>query len=210
MALIDLTIPMENGRIESCPGEPAGFFMPFATIADHGWASHQLLLYTHGGTHLDAPAHFIAGGPDVASLPLEAMNGAALVADVRVGDDEVFELDQVTFPRAPAAGDRLLLRTGWETRRGSPDYFTRSPHFGLELAQYLVNCGVRLIGLDLPTPNRRHPQQVHQIILGAGVVLVEALTNLSKITKPTGHITCLPLPLVGLDGSPARAIWTQD
>lgn len=42
MALIDLTIPMDQG-VESCPGEPRGYFMPFATIEEHGWASHQLL-----------------------------------------------------------------------------------------------------------------------------------------------------------------------
>ena len=210
MTLIDLTIPMENGRIESCPGEPTGFFMPFANIAEHGWASHQMLLYTHGGTHLDAPSHFIRNGHDVASLPLHAMMGPALVANVTATDDEVFEREHVTFPRKPRAGDRVLLRTGWERRRNTLDYFTHSPHLGLELAHYLVEQGIQLIGLDLPTPNRHQPQEIHQIILGAGILLVEALTNLTKISKPEGRLTCLPLPLVGLDGSPVRAIWVED
>lgn len=210
MPHIDLTIPMENGRVESCPGEPRGFFMPFANIAEHGWASHQLLLYTHGGTHMDAPSHFIEGGADVASLPLSAMIGPALVVDVTVGDDSVFGPDNVRWPREPQAGDRILFRTGWETRRGTPDYFTQSPHFGLDLAHYLVDRGVHLVGLDLPTPNRQHPHEVHQIILGAGMVLIEALTNLSKITSPNGHVVCLPLPLVGLDGSPVRVVWSED
>ncbi len=49
MALIDLILPMDQG-VESCPGEPRGYFMPFATLEEHGWSSHQLLLYTHGGT----------------------------------------------------------------------------------------------------------------------------------------------------------------
>lgn len=207
VSFIDLTIPMESGRIESCPGEPTGYFMPYANIAEHGWASHQILLYTHGGTHMDAPSHFIAGGLDVASLPLEAMIGPAIVADVVIGDDETFGPDNVKFPREPQAGDRVLFRTGWERHRGSSDYFTRSPHFGLDLAEYLVRQEVQLIGIDLPTPNRRHPHDIHQIILGAGVILIEALTNLAAIPAPFGTVACVPLPLAGLDGSPVRAVW---
>lgn len=209
MALIDLTIPMENGRVDSCPGEPTGYFLPFANIAEHGWASHQLLLYTHGGTHVDAPSHFIAGGADVASLPLAAMMGPAMVVDVAVGDNETFHWDNAAFPREPEAGDRVLFRTRWETRRGTPDYFTRSPHLGLDLAEYLAQKKVQLIGLDLPTPNRNQPHEIHQMILGAGIVLIEALTNLTKITAAEGYITCLPLPLTGLDGSPVRVVWLE-
>jgi arylformamidase len=208
--IIDLTIPMQDGLIESCPGEPRGHFMPFATIADHGWASHQLLLYTHGGTHLDAPCHFIAGARDVASLPLEAMMGPALVADVQVDEDSTFSLNDIRWPRPPHAGERVLLRTGWERRRGTPEYFTRSPHLGLDVAQYVVDQDIALLGLDLPTPNRHAAHEVHQILLGAGILLIEALINLTAIEESEGLLTCLALPLVGLDGSPVRVVWTAN
>jgi arylformamidase len=198
---------MKNGGVESCPGEPRGYFLPFSNIAEHGWASHQLLLYTHGGTHMDAPAHFIQGGRDVASLSLEAMIGPAMVADVDAAPDTTFTLKDIRWPRPPQSGDRIVLRTGWENRRGTSDYFTASPHLGLDVAQYLVEHHLALLGLDLPTPNRRYPREVHEILLSAGVVLIEALTNLLTIPHPYGQITCLPLPLVGLDGSPVRVVW---
>ncbi|PSR22565.1 MAG: hypothetical protein C7B45_06475 [Sulfobacillus acidophilus] len=208
MPIIDLTIPMQDGLIESCPGEPRGHFMPFASIAQNGWASHQLLLYTHGGTHLDAPSHFIANASDVAALSLEAMIGPAFVADVTVDDDQTFTVDDIRWPRPPQAGERVLLRTGWEKRRGTPEYFTRSPHLGLDVAQYAVDRQLTLIGLDLPTPNRQFPREVHQILLGAGILLIEALINLTAIEEPEGVLTCLALPLVGMDGSPVRAVWS--
>ena len=161
MALIDLTIPMGQG-VESCPGEPRGYFMPFATIEEHGWASHQLLLYTHGGTHVDAPSHFVPGSADVASMPLDTLIGPALVADARPGGEDITTA-AIKWPR--------------ETRQGTPEYFTQTPCLGLDVASYLAEKGVVMVGLDLPTPNRHHPHEVHDILLGKQIVIIEALTT---------------------------------
>lgn len=205
MALIDLTIPMDQG-VESCPGEPRGYFMPFATIEEHGWASHQLLLYSHGGTHVDAPSHFLPGGTDVASMPLDTLIGPALVADA-TPDGEDITMATIQWPREPRPGDRVIIRSGWETRQGTPEYFTEAPCLGLDVAAYLAEKGVVMVGLDLPTPNRHHPHEVHDILLGKHMVIIEALTNLTKIPVSEGTLICLPLPLVKLDGSPARVVF---
>ncbi len=205
MALIDLTIPMDQG-VESCPGEPRGYFMPFATIEEHGWASHQLLLYTHGGTHVDAPSHFVPGGTDVASMPLDTLIGPALVADA-TPDGEDITMAAIKWPREPRPGDRVIIRSGWETLQGTPEYFTQTPCLGLDVASYLAEKGVVMVGLDLPTPNRHHPHEVHDILLGKQIVIIEALTNLTRIPTAEGTLICLPLPLVALDGSPARVVF---
>ncbi len=196
---------MDQG-VESCPGEPRGYFMPFATIEEHGWASHQLLLYTHGGTHVDAPSHFVPGGTDVASMPLDTLIGPALVADARPGGEDI-TMAAIKWPREPRPGDRVIIRSGWETRQGTPEYFTQTPCLGLDVASYLAEKGVVMVGLDLPTPNRHHPHEVHYILLGKQIVIIEALTNLTRIPTAEGTLICLPLPLVALDGSPARVVF---
>lgn len=208
MPMIDLTIPIDHG-IESFPGEPGSFFIPFASIARQGFLSHQMLLYSHGGTHVDAPRHFLPGGGDVASMPLDKLVGPAMVADVKVQGEEI-RLADIHWPRVPAPGDRVLLRTGWGRHWGRDDYFASFPNLGLEVAQYLAEKGVGLLGLDTPTPHSKEPLAVHEALLSREIVIVEGLVNLERITGTEGMLLCLPLPLVGLDGAPARVVYIED
>jgi arylformamidase len=69
-------------------------------------------------------------------------------------------------------------------------------------AQTLVARGVRLVGVDRMSVGHR---AVHEILLGAGVVVVEGL-DLSGVDIGEYELYCLPLRLVGSDGAPARAI----
>ena len=72
-------------------------------------------------------------------------------------------------------------------------------------AHWLVECGVHLVGLDTPSPDR-DPHPVHYILLGASMVIVENLTNLERIDCDVFDLIVLPLPLKGLEASPVRAV----
>lgn len=206
MNLIDLTIPLENGS-PSFPGEPGGHFLPFADFAAQGWVSHQLVLYTHLGTHIDAPRHFLAQGAGVEAWPLSQLCGPAMIARLR-GAPRAGEVgyDDFAWPRPPAAGDRVLLHTGWGQQWGREGYFAGFPSLGLALVERLAGIGIALVGMDTPTPHETEPQGVHEVLLGAGVVVLEGLVHLEDVPGSFGELFCLPLPLVGLDGAPCRAV----
>lgn len=208
MQMVDLTIPIFHG-IESYPGEPGGAFLPFASIQRNGFLSHQLLLYSHGGTHVDAPSHFLPKGSDVMAMPLEQLIGPVVVADVDVHEREI-GLNDIHWSRDLRSGDRVLLRTGWGSHWGRDDYFEAFPNIGLETAEYVATQGVVLLGLDTPTPHAHKAQEVHEILLKRNIIIIEGLINLEKISSTQGVLICLPLPGVGLDGAPARVVFVDN
>jgi kynurenine formamidase len=97
------------------------------------------------------------------------------------------------------------LQTGWSKHWDSPSYFTDHPTLAADAAQFLVECGVQLTAVDMPSVDRA-PYPAHRILLGAGVLIVENLTNLDVIGASEFQLIVLPLKLVGRDGSPVRAV----
>ncbi|HLW58578.1 MAG TPA: cyclase family protein [bacterium] len=210
MDFIDLTIPIRNGT-PSIPGEPGGYVLPFAKFAVQGWVSHQLLLYTHLGTHLDAPSHFIKDGGGIETWPLTQLIGPAIIARLR-GEPQSGEVDYGDFdwPREPGSGDRVLLHTGWGKRWGAGGYFSGFPSLCLQLVQRLIEAGVVLVGMDTPTPHEQDPKTMHEALLGSQVAVLEGLIRLEEVPGSSGELICLPLPLVGLDGAPCRVVFRAD
>jgi kynurenine formamidase len=107
-------------------------------------------------------------------------------------------------------GDRLLFRTDWHKRFGSPEYRDELPRVSLELAEWLVERRVAMIGVEPPSVadvnNMRELTEVHQTLFHGGVLIVEGLANLDKITNHEVEFIALPLNIVGGDGCPVRAI----
>lgn len=204
---VDLTIPIRSGT-PSFPGEPGGYVVPFAELAVQGWVSHQLLLYTHLGTHLDAPSHFIKDGGGIETWPLAQLIGPAIIARLR-GEPQTGEVNYSDFdwPRAPVPGDRVLLHTGWGRRWGQQNYFSGFPSLSLQLVHQLIEAGVVLVGMDTPTPHERDPEIVHEALLGNRVAVLEGLVRLEEVPGSSGELICLPLLLVGLDGAPCRVVF---
>jgi arylformamidase len=164
----------------------------------------------HTGTHVDAPAHFIRGGADVAALNLQGLIGPAHVIEVR-GVEEITAavLDALTIP--PDA-ERLLFRTSnsdiWA--RGQDEFARDFVAVAEDGARWLVRRGVRLVGVDyLSIAPFKDPVPTHQVLLQAGVISVEGL-NLHGIAPGEYLLVCLPLRIEGVDGAPARVILIED
>jgi len=179
-----------------------------------GRETRKIVLGTHTGTHCDAPRHFIAGGSTVDQIALETLVGPALVVDLTdiapFGEVSASRLKQELGDRRP---ERLILRFGWCKRWGGLDYYTDHPFISDEAAEWLRDCGVRLLAMDTPMPddpkNGRgsdNDSPIHLILLGAGVILVEYLCNLGELQGQEVELVVLPLKLVGGDGCPVRAI----
>jgi arylformamidase len=202
---IDVSIPLEEG-ITVWPGDPALEIVRFASIAAGDGANvTRIAMSAHTGTHVDAPLHFIDSGGGVGNLALDAMIGPAVVLDV--GDRAIVDSGFVEGADL-GTGERVLLRTRNSRRRWWREAFREDyVCLGEEAAAALAERGVRLVGVDGPSVGAPGEvgDRVHEILLGAGVCLVEGL-DLSAVAAGRYELICLPLPLVTADGAPARAL----
>jgi arylformamidase len=204
MTIRDLTMKISPGMLVN-PDHFAPEISRYATIAEQGWAGTRLVLDSHLGTHLDAPCHFIEGAGGVDSIDLDVLIGEAQVVHLEdISDDQAVSLDSAL----PGSSPRVLLATGWSSRTTEPGrYFGHFPQLTPETAEKLITAGVRLVGLDLPSPDR--DGGIHTALLGAGCVIVENLVGLSELPAHC-RLTILPLPVAGADGCPVRAVAEYD
>ena len=206
MPVIDLTHPL-NVDTPLFPGTPPPMIEDVATLDVDGYREKRISLHAHTGTHIDAPAHIIEDGPTLDRLPVDVFWGSALVFDC--SGHPVIGLDGL-LPMADRLRhlDFLILATGWHRHWGQPRYFADFPVLSQKTAEWLVETGLKGIGVDAlsvdPLDDTRLP--VHHILLGAGMVIVENLANLDRLPEGSFHFSCLPLAIQDADGSPVRAV----
>ncbi len=184
---------------------------PHTTIGQEGYNTTTLTLYSHAGTHMDAPRHFLDGGRTIDHLELAKCVGPALVIDLshKAPNSLITVADLAAQAGHIEPGSRLLLRTDWDRHAEQPDYRTHFPRISPELATWLVDRGVWLIGLETPSvaslQDKVELTTVHQTLLRGEVVIVECLANLRDL-PPAVTFIALPLKIDQGDGSPIRAV----
>ncbi len=240
MRIVDLSVPLEHlANSEPLPakihyvghaGEGLAQMQQFfgVTPADlvysdgQGWAIEEIQAITHTGTHVDAPYHYGAtseGKParTIDQVPLEwcfcsgrPARHAAQSGGRRSSRSTIFEqaLDRIDYTLKPL--DIVLLQTGADARLGSPEYF-RQPGLGREGVLWLVEQGVRVIGIDAYTLDRpfadmvadfrrtgdgRHIWPAHFAGLTREYCQIEKLAHLDQIGRPHGFlVSCLPVSI---------------
>lgn len=206
---IDLTLPVEPEML-SFPGYPAFESEVLRTYDRDGHLSHGFTATTHSGTHVDAPAHYVEGGTTVDRLDLETLVGPATVLDLRSYRGEPISravLEEESPPLDPGA--RLVLVTGdVDALPAAESFFEEASVLTEDAADWLVGREVSLVANDFLTEGLEDPERpVHHTILGAGIPVVEYLCNTDAIGgEARVGLTCLPLPLVGLEAAPARVV----
>ena len=177
------------------PGDPEVRLERVSSIAGGDVVNlSRLDLGVHSGTHVDAPLHFVDGGPSVETLPLDVLVGPCVVVE---------GLDPAAVP--PGA-ERVLFKTPnsrlWDRDEFSEDFVA----LDAEAARPLVAAGVRLVGIDYLSIG---DEEAHRILLGAGVVAVEGL-DLREVEPGEYRLVCAPLKLEGAEGAPARVLLLRD
>ncbi len=159
----------------------------------------------HSGTHMDAPAHFLAAGKGIDQVPFPAIVGRARVIEIQ--DPQTIRPEELRSSRI-RRGERLLLKTGNSARCWSTPSFVRDfISLSTEAANFLADRKVSTVGIDYLSVGafQGDGAETHRILLGAGIWIIEGL-NLSKVEPGDYDLVCLPLRIEGGDGSPARAI----
>jgi arylformamidase len=196
----DISVPIRP-EMHIYRGNPGVSLARHESIADGAHANvSRLELGVHSGTHVDGALHFIDGAAGTEALPLETMVGPVEVIDATAIETD---LDEAAL-RSLALGssERVLLKTKnselWDLPEFTHD-FIRLTGTG---ARYLIELGVRLIGIDYLSIG---DVDAHRELLGAGVVAVEGL-DLRNVEPGSYELICLPIRLEGSDGAPSRAI----
>jgi kynurenine formamidase len=203
----DLSHPLHTG-MQVYPGDPAVTFAAALELERDGAAVTALHLGSHTGTHVDAPAHIVAGGRTLDLVHLDELVGEALVIHVpglgekaTIGVDDLGALpDEV--PRI------VVIDTGWAGHFGTRRALAH-PALGIEAARLLIARGMHVLGIDTLSPDLTDAAgtadfPVHEVVLGADGLIVENLTALDGLPERV-RIGVFPLRLA-VDGAPARAV----
>lgn len=204
--MIDISTPVD-ASLPAWPGSPGATFITINSIAAGDDANvTRLDADVHAGTHVDAPLHFVEGGATLEQVGLGPFVGPAFVADV--GDAPQIGPEELEALGVPQPATRLLLRTA-NTRRGllrNPTFAPDAVALTAEGAQWVVDAGFELIGIDYLSIQRSiDGPETHQILLRAGVVILEGL-DLTHAPVGPSDLVCLPVRLVGPEAAPARAV----
>ncbi len=167
----------------------------------------RLSLGVHNGTHIDSCFHFFSNAPTIDQVHLQQCCGPANVVDVSstVKPGFIDACDLTPLAEQLTKRPILLLHTGWHRHWQQDNYFTDHPKITGAAASLLVECGIKLVGVDTPSVDQ-DPFEAHLALLGNNVLIVENLTGLDAIVDRDVDFFALPLPIVGRDASPVRAI----
>jgi len=177
----------------------------------NGYFVSQIIMGTHTGTHIDVPVHKIPGKNTVDKVAIDRFVGRAYVMKLDLEplapiSAEVLE----PFKAKVADVEAIIFQTGWSSHFGKEDFFTSFPGIDESGVNWLVENGIRLIGLETPSVNAIYHAEIHTLLLDKEIVIVESLNNVDAIEQEYVMFCAVPLKLKGLDGSPVRAYAIED
>lgn len=199
----DVTVPLVPGLL-AYPGDPPFEVESLGSLGESSFHLSRMVLTTHTGTHIDAPAHFVEGGLTVDRLPLEILIGKARVIELPARE----RVERKDLEALDLRDDlRVLIKTRMSGQMLKPDYQEDHVYVTADAARYLAQAGIKLVGFDYLSIDRFGSVDfpAHQALLGKGVVVLEGL-DLSEVEPGEYDMTCLPLRVGGGDGAPARVV----
>jgi len=205
--IIDLTAEIYD-RAPTMPMDPKCSISEHCNLETLGYNLSRITFSTHQGTHIDAPFHFFMDGDTVEKISLERCIVQAIKIDItyKQPKEAITIQDLVKYESYMDKGISILINTGWDKVFPKKEYFSDFPYISVELANWLAEKKVNLIGLDIPCPNISDWKTVHETLLGKNILIVEGLVNMEKLEDEVFTFIALPLKLRGADGSPVRAI----
>ena len=174
------------------PGDPAPVRNRMQSI-DQGDICNltAFSMCAHNGTHVDAPFHFNNDGDTVDKVELDYFVGDCYVASCQGDVTAEDAADILSRAQASGAPSRILI-AGKATVTA-------------EAAQVFAQSNIKLLGNESQTVGPEDgPMEVHLILLGAGIVLLEGIV-LTDVAEGKYFLNAAPLNLGGCDGAPCRA-----
>lgn len=210
---VELSHPIVSG-MTTYPGLPAPEITTYAGREESarrlagGVSFHigRIDMVANTGTYLDAPFHFHADGADVSAVPLERIADVPIVM-IRASRLPYVDVRLLGDP-ARLWGAAVLVQTDWSRHWGTAAYLTGSPFLVADAARALVEANVAVVGIDSlnidDVDDLSRP--VHDTLLGAGIPVLEHLTNLGAVPDAGARLIAVPAPVRGMGTFPVRAV----
>jgi arylformamidase len=203
--VIDLSHHYEDG-MPIFPGLPDPSFKPIAKVEDDGYAMSEYHLLNHIGTHVDAPAHQIAGGDTLDQIGLERLVTDAVTIDVSDRQPGPLTRDELA-PHLDCVrpGDIVFLYSDNARNWATDAYWTGWSYPDADAAQALIDKDISAIGFDGPSadPVDSTTYDLHRVWLGAGRMIIENATNLDQLPERV-QVVVAPLKVRDANGAPTR------
>lgn len=177
-------------------------------IKDYGFAETKISMFSHTGTHIDAPSHMVEGAKNLDEYPVDRFFGKAFLLDLKKDEMKAIEALRQELDNLSTPVDFLVIRTGWSEKWGSDDYFNDFPIPTKEVLELFFEKGLKGIGIDAISvdPVGSTAFENHMLIFGHDAIIIENLCNLDRIKTTTFDITLLPLKMEASDGMSARVV----
>jgi kynurenine formamidase len=165
----------------------------------------KIEMVANTGTYIDSPFHRYAEGKDLSELTLEST--AYLEAIVFHAKPGVRAIKPNLFEGSDVREKAVLIHTGWDQHWGTDQYFDGHPFLTREAAQWLMDGGATLVGIDSlnidDTNDGERP--AHSILLGADIPVVEHLCELSQLPDNGFRFNAVPVKVEKFGTFPVRA-----
>jgi arylformamidase len=203
--IIDLSHPIDM-NMPVYPGTEPPIITEVCSVKTHSFKESQITFFTHTGTHLDVPAHLFQKGKTVDAFEGDKFFGTALLIDYSNKLSIDFKTVHEAYSRAESP-DFIIFNTGWNKWWGDKKYFKSFPVLTPEAAEYISSLPIKGLGIDSISfdPVGDINLSNHKIFMEKNIILVENLCSLEKLKGKPFQFSCLPLNIVGADGSPTRA-----
>jgi len=176
--LIDLSYEIYS-KMPVYPGDLEVELENDKKLSRDGYANHNLKMGMHAGTHLDLPAHMLNDQRQISDIDLAYLNGRAKLLNA-VGEKVITVKDK--YKNLIEKDDIIIIYTGFAEKYGTKEYYTEHPVISEELADLLIKKEIKILGFDLPSPDR-NPYQIHQKLFKNNIFILENLCNLDQLPE---------------------------
>ena len=176
MKYIDLSHEIKN-NMPVYPGDIDVNLTKEKDFNTDGYNMYSLYTEMHAGTHIDSPLHMKDNKKFISEYPIEKFIGNVALLDVR--GEKIIELKDEYYKNIKE-NDIVILFTGWDNFYGKEEYYTKHPIVSMELAELLIKKKVKMVGMDMPSPDRNN-YEIHNALFENDIFLLENLTNLNKL-----------------------------
>jgi arylformamidase len=214
--LVDLSHTIEDGMV-TYRGLPAPLICDHlsrvASRAVYGEGTEfqigRIEMVGNTGTYLDTPYHRYADGEDLAAVGLDRLcDLPGLVVNATQREGRALDVD--AFASYAVPGCAVLVHTGWDAHWRTDQYFEGHPFLTGAAAQWLRDHGAALVGIDSFNIDSIDDgsRPVHTALLGAGIPIVEHMTQLGVLPATGFRFTAAPPKIRQMGTFPVRAFAT--
>jgi arylformamidase len=205
MKYIDISWPITD-RMTAYKDRSVVCIIPTKNFEHDAVRESLITIGSHTGTHIDAPAHFLAQGSTSEQVSFDALIGSCTVIDMTHCTQVITDADLLACADVLQPGARILFKTRNSLRSATDPFDSEFVYINKEAACYLAEHAIQTVGIDyLGIERNQKGHETHITLMQAQVVIIEGL-RLADVVPGDYFLYCLPLALVGIDGAPARAV----